>query len=113
MIWGADSNRFGWSAFLGMSPGGPDVPGAAVPARVADLAGLPPAFIGVGALDLFVEEDLTYAQRLIVAGVPTEMHVVPGAVHGFDAFAPDASVTRHFNALKLDAFRRAFGLPAG
>jgi len=109
MIWGAASNRFGWGAFLGMPPGGPDVPPAAVPARVINLAGLPPTFIGVGALDLFVEEDLVYAQRLISAGVPTEMHVVLGAPHGFDGFAPDAPITRHFNKLKLDAFRRAFG----
>jgi acetyl esterase/lipase len=76
---------------------------------VINLAGLPPTFIGVGALDLFVEEDLVYAQRLISAGVPTEMHVVLGAPHGFDGFVPDASITRHFNKLKIDAFRRAFG----
>ena len=109
MIWTEPSNRFGWGAFLGMPPGGPDVPPAAVPARVIDLARLPQAFIGVGALDLFVEEDLVYAQRLISAGVPTEMHVALGAPHGFDGFVPDASVTRHFNKLKMDAFRRAFG----
>jgi triacylglycerol lipase len=48
------------------------------------LAGLPPTFIATGALDLFLEEDMDYARRLLRAGVPTELRVYPGAVHGFD-----------------------------
>jgi acetyl esterase/lipase len=112
MIWSPASNRFGWSSFLGMTPGGRKVPAAAVPARVADLAGLPPTFIAVGALDLFVAEDIEYARRLIAAGVPTELHVIPGAVHGFEEFSPDASLVKHYHALKLNALRRAFGIEA-
>ena len=75
-IWNAGSNRFGWTSFLGVPAGSPTVPAGAVPARVENLAGLPPAFIGVGALDLFVDEDVEYARRLINAGVPTELLVV-------------------------------------
>lgn len=112
MVWTRDANRYGWSAFLGTRAGGRGVPNAAVPARVAELRGLAPAFIGVGDLDLFVDEDIEYARRLTAAGVPTELHVVPGAVHGFDDFVPEAPVVRQFVALKLDALRRAFGLPA-
>jgi len=83
-VWSADNNRFGWNALLGCEPGGPDVSPYAAPARAIDLSGLPPAYIHIGALDLFIEENIEYARRLIRAGVPTELHVYPGAVHGFD-----------------------------
>ena len=84
IVVGAEAIRFGWKAFLGQAPGGVDVPAAAVPARVADLRGLPPTFIGVGGVDPFVEEDVDYARRLIAAGVTTKLVVVPGAFHGSD-----------------------------
>jgi acetyl esterase/lipase len=82
-VWSRESNRFGWSSLLGREPGGADVPGYAAAARAGELAGLAPAFVGVGALDLFLEEDIAYAGRLLRAGVPTELHVYPGAYHGF------------------------------
>ena len=63
-------NALGWESFLGVAPGSPAVPAAAVPARVADVRGLPPTFIGVGSIDLFVDEDVAYAHRLIDAGIP-------------------------------------------
>ncbi|MFA6124528.1 MAG: alpha/beta hydrolase [Sphingomonas sp.] len=106
IIWTPAANRFGWGAFLGQTPGTAKVPAAAVPARVRDLSGLPPAFICVGALDLFVEEDMEYARRLIGVGVPTELLVVPGAFHGFDNGSPDARVVKQFNDAKLNALRR-------
>ena len=113
MFWPPDWNRFGWQSFLGVEPGGSEVPCAAVPARVSDLTGLPPAFVGVGALDLFVDEDIDYARRLVRAGVSTELHVLPGAVHGFDEISPNASLTRQFFDQKLAALRRAFDIPSG
>lgn len=111
--WNEDANRFGWRCFLGCAPGGRRVPREAVPARIADLSGLPPAFIGVGDLDLFVDESVQYARRLIEAGVPTELLVVPGAFHGFDSFAKDSAIGRRFVAAKLDALRRAFATVDG
>src|SRR5262249_39769655 len=69
------SNRFGWTSLLGTEPGGADVSPYAAAARATDLAGLPPAYIATGALDLFLEENLEYARRLIRAGVPVELHV--------------------------------------
>jgi len=107
-VWNAGSNRFGWTSFLGVPAGSPTVPAGAVPARVENLAGLPPAFIGVGALDLFVDEDVEYARHLIDAGVPTELLVVPGAFHGFDVFVPDAAVSKRFTESWVVALRRAF-----
>jgi acetyl esterase/lipase len=107
-LWNAGSNRFAWTSFLGVPAGSPTVPAGAVPARVENLAGLPPAFIGVGAIDLFVDEDVEYARRLINAGVPTELHVVPGAYHGFDVLVPDAAVSKRFTESWTVALRRAF-----
>lgn len=83
-IWTAGSNRFGWRSYLGAEPGSEGVSPYAAAARAEDLAGLPPTFLSTGALDLFVDEDITYAQRLIRAGVSTEFHVYPGGYHGFD-----------------------------
>ncbi|MEO6102601.1 MAG: alpha/beta hydrolase [Pseudoxanthomonas sp.] len=106
-VWTARDNHFGWSALLGCEPGGASVPAYAAAARATSLAGLPPAFITVGALDLFVEEDMEYARRLIRDGVPTELHVQPSACHGFPFLAPASSVAQAHNALFIAALRRA------
>jgi acetyl esterase/lipase len=108
-VWLPASNRFGWSSFLGVPAGSPRVPAGAVPAREANLARLPPAFIGVGSIDLFVDEDVAYARRLIDSGVPAQLCVVPGAYHGFDLFAPDAPVSKAYRALCNAALARALG----
>lgn len=112
LIWTPERNYFGWEAFLGTRPGGTRAPRGAVPARVADLKGLPPAFIGVGTLDLFCDEDVDYAQRLNNAGVPAELIVVPGAFHGFDGIAMMRKLPLGdwFQQCKLSALRRGFGL---
>ncbi|HXW16923.1 MAG TPA: alpha/beta hydrolase, partial [Candidatus Acidoferrales bacterium] len=107
-IWNAGSNRFGWSSLLGEPAGSATVPAGSVPARFDNLAGLPPAFISVGALDLFVDEDVEYARRLINAGVATELHVIPGAYHGFDLIVPEAAVSKRFVEWWSGALNRAF-----
>jgi acetyl esterase/lipase len=106
-IWMPASNRFGWSSLLGVPAGSSTVPAGAVPARVGILAGLPPAFIGVGSIDLFVDEDVDYARRLIDSGVSTELCVVPGGYHGFDIIAPEASVSKAFRATWNAALAKA------
>lgn len=108
LIWTGDKNRFGWRSFLGHEPGTRDIPSRAVPARYDRLSGLPSAFIGVGSIDLFVDEDVEFARRLIDAGVPTELMVVPGAFHGFDGIAAQTSLAKDFTSAKLAALRRAF-----
>jgi acetyl esterase/lipase len=90
-IWNTGSNRVGWSAYLG----GAD-PAEAVPARRDDLAGLPPAWLGVGTQDLFHDEGVRHAKRLRDAGVPCVLHVSPGGFHGFDQVAPKAPVSRAY-----------------
>lgn len=81
--WNNRSNRFGWSSYLGHPPGEPSPP-YAVPARRADLSGLPPAWVGVGTPDLFLDEDRAYTERLREAGVDVTYREVPGGIHGFD-----------------------------
>ena len=83
-IWPAHNNHFGWASLLGREPGGEDVSAYAAAARADSVLGLPPTFIATGALDLFVDEDIAYATRLMRAGIPTELHVYPGAFHAFD-----------------------------
>jgi acetyl esterase/lipase len=108
-VWTAASNRFGWSSLLGVPAGGVAVPAGAVPARRTDLAGLPPAFVGVGTLDLFLDEDLAYAAALTAAGVPVDLRVVPAAFHAFDGIAPQAPASRAFTTAWIARLAAAIG----
>jgi acetyl esterase/lipase len=103
LMWTRESNLMGWRAYLGSEPGGEGVSPYASALRADDLTGLPPAYIAVGELDLFLEESVAYARRLIGSCIPTELHVYPGACHGFDMMAPDAYISRQFT----DDFYRA------
>jgi len=105
-VWTPEMNHFGWKSLLGVEPGSAEVPEAAVPARTRDLAGLPPAYMMVGSLDLFLDEDLEYARRLARAGVPVELHVIPGGYHGF-GLAQDAPQTKQAARLRSEALARA------
>ncbi len=107
-IWSHDNNRFGWAALLGGTPGAVGVSPYLAPARAADLRGLPPAIVTVGQLDLFLEEDVDYATRLMQAGVSAELHVYPRAFHGFDEES-GAQIGRAMRRDRLNALRRAFG----
>ena len=111
-IWTAAQNRFGWTAYLNADPGGEGVSPYASPARAISLAGLPPTWIGCGALDLFIDENLEFTRRLIADGVSTELHVYPGAYHAFQWVA-QAQVTQAYVRDSLNAFRRAFSLVSG
>ena len=92
-VWTAESNRFGWTSLLAAEPGSEGISPYAAPARAPELSGLPPTYISVGALDLFVEENLEYARRLMRAAVPVELHVYPGAYHAFNV-SPTAAVAQ-------------------
>lgn len=108
-LWDRRSNQLAWQAYLGTACGTEDVSPYAAPARAAELAGVAPAYVAVGDLDGFVDEDVRYASRLLHAGVATELHVYPGAPHGFDLFHPGAAVSRRYLRDRDDALRRAFG----
>lgn len=108
-VWTAAHNRFGWGALLGESAGSPGAPPHAVPAREDDLHDLPPACIVVGSLDLFLEECLEYTRRLTRDGVPVELHVIPGAYHGFAVAGPSPQL-RQKTAIEIAALRRGLGI---
>ena len=102
-VWPVEANRFGWAAYLG---GAMPVPITAAPGRCDDLSRLPPTFIATGSIDLFVDEDIRFAQQLMYAGVATELHVYPGAYHGFVLIAA-STPARQFERDSLAALRRA------
>jgi acetyl esterase/lipase len=106
-VWSRAANDLGWRAYLGDLFGRDDVPAYAAAARVDTVEGLPPAWIGVGSLDLFRDEDITYASRLLAAGITAELHVYRGACHGFEMIAPQAAVAQACQRDITEALRRA------
>ena len=92
LTWSPSSNRFAWTAYLGREPRMSDAPEYAAPARRTDVAGLPPAWIGVGELDVFYDENVAYAEKLTAAGVPCELVTVAGMYHGADQHRPESVV---------------------
>jgi acetyl esterase/lipase len=109
-LWNCEANRFGWTSYLGGEPGAPGVSSLAAPAREENLSGLPPAWVGVGTLDLFFDEDVAYAKRLRTSGVPCDVHVVEGAFHGFDSVAAKAGITRAFRMEQVQALASALNV---
>jgi acetyl esterase/lipase len=104
-LWTPANNRFGWTSYLGREPRMSDAPEYASPARRTDLTGLPPAWVGVGELDLFYDEDVDYAEKLRASGVPCELVTVPGMYHGADGIAPKARSMQDFRRGMMDHLR--------
>lgn len=106
LVWPRSSNRFGWESYLGQSCGEDHAPPYAAPARREDLSGLPPAWIGVGTLDLFHDEDVDYAKRLQDSGVQVALEVVSGAFHGFDVLRPRSALASSFREAQMAALKK-------
>lgn len=102
-IWDRAGNIEAWAWYLGDA----QADTYAAPSRAEDLTGLPPTFIDVGTCDLFRDEDIAFANRLMQAGVPTELHVYPGAYHASEVFAPEAALSQRIVATRVAALRRA------
>lgn len=92
-LWNGRSSTHMWRHYLGPDPSADTSPYAA-PSRATDLTGLPPAAITTAEFDPLRDEAIEYAQRLMQAGVPTELHVVPGVIHAFDGLAADIRLAR-------------------
>lgn len=92
--WTTDTNWTGWHAVLGDAIGGENVSPIAAPGRLENFAGLPPAYIEVGDLDIFKDEAMSFAQRLHHAGIPCELHVHAGVIHGHDLMNFEMVVTQ-------------------
>ena len=105
VAWSFTDNAVSWQAYLqGAAPNADSSP-----ARAADLSGLPPTYLDTGTLDIFHDEDVAYARRLIAAGVPVEGHIWNGAPHGFDVIAPRSSLGRRAWAARFAFVRRHAG----
>ncbi len=107
LFWTRENNLIGWRSYLGSKPGGKGISYYAAAFRTTKLEGLPPAYITVGDIDLFAQEDVEYARRLIAAGVPTELHVYPGGCHAFDMLIPGADISKRFTSDIHRALKRA------
>jgi acetyl esterase/lipase len=106
IAWTQANNRFGWESYLHQPPGSAQVPAYAVAARREDLSGLPPAWISVGTLDLFNEEDLAYARKLKDCGVDCEFMPIPAAFHGFDFLDQNLPIVREFRRAQIAALKK-------
>jgi acetyl esterase/lipase len=106
-VWNPKDNVYGWTSYLGVAPGSPGVSAYAAAARREDLSGLPPAWLGVGTLDLFCEEGIEYSRRLNEAGIPCTLNLIPGAFHGFDQLFQKTNVAQQFWDAQVTALRAA------
>lgn len=111
-IWTRASNRFGWRALRGDYKADDARRGWFSPSLADDLSNLPPAYIATGSLDLFFDENLDYARRLVAAGVPVDLHSYAGAIHAFNAI-PDAALSQRFNGGLLAAAAAMTGPASG
>jgi acetyl esterase/lipase len=110
LVWNNASNRFGWEAYLNQPCGAETVPQGSVPARRENLRGLPPAWIGVGENDLFLDESVAYARRLNESGVRCELMTMPGAFHGFDLIVPNSRESKELRRSQVQALTHALML---
>jgi acetyl esterase/lipase len=108
-VWSRAANRFAWTSYLGGAPTEHDERRYAAPARTPDLTDLPPAWVGVGDIDLFHDEAVEYAARLRAAGVRCELHVEPGMYHGADSIRRSAETSRRFTARMTEALATGVG----
>ena len=108
-VWDRSANRFGWEALRGDYSADDTRKGWFSPALADDLSGLPPTLLLTGSLDLFFDEDLDYARRLVDAGVPVELHSYPGAIHAFNMM-PEAAISQAFSRDLMGGVERLLGL---
>ncbi|MFD7453689.1 alpha/beta hydrolase [Kitasatospora sp. NPDC059827] len=104
--WDRSSNATAWQAVLGDRHGAADLSPYAAPARATDLTGLPAAYLDVGSAETFRDEAVAYADALWKAGGEAELHVWPGACHGFDTLAPQAALARDAQEARTRWLRR-------
>ncbi|KAL4942359.1 hypothetical protein BDV06DRAFT_235450 [Aspergillus oleicola] len=109
-IWDRNANGAGWDAYLGEARDSDDVSHYAAPIRAKDLSRLPQAYVDTGSTETLRDEDVEYARRLLSDGVQCELHVWPGAYHGFDGLAPQAQVSAMARRARMDWIRRTMGL---
>lgn len=109
LVWSRRSNAFAWSLYLGHDISDTETRPYASAATCGQMQGLPPAWLGIGTADLFYDESIRYAQQLIEAGVPCDLHVVRGMYHGAERVRPAAPSMRDFTDRMIAALGEALG----
>lgn len=107
-LWNRDINIKAWNLYLGENYNKNNVPIYAAPSRAMNLENLPSTYIMIGSLDLFRDEAIEYAQRLLQSGVNVELHVYPGGVHVFDKALPEADISIKAKTEYIEALKKAF-----
>ncbi len=108
-VWDRTSNDTGWHALLGDRLHTADVSIYAAPARATDLSGLPQTYMDAGSVEVFRDEVVDYASRIWAAGGICELHIWPGAFHGFDGIAAHTAVSRASIETRSGWVRRVLG----
>lgn len=106
IAWNRPTNAFAWKKLRGDQKISKNMLQYFSPAVADNLGDLPPTLIYVGGLDLFVNEDIAYANKLIEAGNDTTLYVVPGLYHAFDIAVPQAQATQEFWQRVYEASRQ-------
>src|SRR5947208_16677454 len=102
-LWHRPNAELSWQYYLGDDPG--EVSPYASPAIAEDLSGLLPAYVTAMEVDPLRDEDITYALRLLQAGVSVELHSLPGTFHGSAAMVT-AAVSQRCSSELFVALRR-------
>lgn len=105
-IWNKDNNLKAWTYYLGYNPENREVPIYASPLRCKNLSNMPKTFIGIGGIDLFLQENIEYAKNLLISGVSTEFHIYPDAYHAFPDFEPLAKISKNLKRDILNALKK-------
>ncbi len=112
-IWTKENNVFGWGKLIeGQENKLTDdemIYFSPATATVEQLKGLPQTFMIVGSLDLFCDEDISYAQKLMQAGIYTELHVEPGVPHAYE-YLEGTPQTERFYKLRNNATAQMLGI---
>ena len=103
-VWTRQLNQYGWSRYLA------DAERAApqVPARLDFYAGLPPTWMFTATMDLFRDENIDYARRLMEAEVSCDLVVYPGACHGFQ-MVEGSKISKRYRKDFMEALERGLG----
>ena len=106
-VWSRANNLTGWRAYLSDQFGSDNISPYGAPTRASNLSGLPPTYIGVGTADLFREENISYARKLMDANVKTDFHVYPDGFHGFDILANESDLAQRFITEQMNIVSQA------
>ena len=110
-VWPGSFNETGWDALVGADVRGTDrVSPYAAPTRMTDLSGLAPAYVEVGAAEVFRDESVDYALRIWAVGGQAELHVWGGGFHGYTGIVPEAAVSKATQSARRNWIERVLGL---